>query len=137
MFSFGPASQRLTTLIALSTLLALGGFLDPSRLEAQEAEADSSSTGSSPRLTRTDWFILGGGTGLALFSQLALTPRVQEVPPTGLDRADIVFEIRDATGFTPTGKKHWWEELPPADAGSWGERAGRRKGRKHKRNPSP
>jgi hypothetical protein len=46
------------------------------------------------------------------------------------DRADIVYEVRDATGFTPTGKKAWWEELPPADAGSWGERAGRRKGRK-------
>jgi hypothetical protein len=46
------------------------------------------------------------------------------------DRADIVFEVRDATGFSPTGKKHWWEELPPADAGSWGERVSRRKGRK-------
>jgi hypothetical protein len=46
------------------------------------------------------------------------------------DRGDIVYEVRDATGFTPTGKKAWWEELPPADAGSWGERAARRKGRK-------
>ena len=46
------------------------------------------------------------------------------------DRADIVYEVRDATGFTPTGKKSWWEELPPADAGSWGGRAARRKGRK-------
>ena len=45
------------------------------------------------------------------------------------DRADIVFEVRDATGFTPTGSKPWVEELPKADAGSWKQRATRRKGR--------
>jgi hypothetical protein len=45
------------------------------------------------------------------------------------DRADICFEIRDATGFKPTGTKPWWLELPRADAAAWGERAGRRKRR--------
>jgi putative DNA primase/helicase len=45
------------------------------------------------------------------------------------DRADIVFEIRDATGLKPTGTKVWWEELPPAGADSWAQRATRRKRR--------
>lgn len=45
------------------------------------------------------------------------------------DRADILYEVRDATGFKPTGGKSWWEELPPAGAAAWAERATRRKGR--------
>ena len=45
------------------------------------------------------------------------------------DRADIVFEARDVTGFSPTGNRPWVEELPLADAGSWSQRATRRKGR--------
>jgi 5S rRNA maturation endonuclease (ribonuclease M5) len=43
------------------------------------------------------------------------------------DRADIVFEVRDATNFHPTGEKPWIEELPAADAGSWAGRSKRRK----------
>jgi 5S rRNA maturation endonuclease (ribonuclease M5) len=43
------------------------------------------------------------------------------------DRADIVFEVRDATSFHPTGKKPWIEELPATDAGSWAGRSTRRK----------
>ena len=43
------------------------------------------------------------------------------------DRADIVFEVRDATNFHPIGKKPWIEELPAADAGSWTGRSTRRK----------
>jgi hypothetical protein len=45
------------------------------------------------------------------------------------DRADIVFEVRDATDLRPSGSRPWWEELPPADRGSWAERAARRKRR--------
>ena len=45
------------------------------------------------------------------------------------DRADIVFEVRDATSFRPSGEKPWVEELPPADAGSWMSRSLRRKQR--------
>lgn len=45
------------------------------------------------------------------------------------DRADIVYEVRDATGFTPSGKKSWWQELPEAGEAAWAERAARRKGR--------
>ena len=45
------------------------------------------------------------------------------------DRADIVYEVRDASGLKPSGSKPWWEELPPADAGSWANRASRRKQR--------
>jgi len=45
------------------------------------------------------------------------------------DRADIVYEIRDATDLKPSGTKAWWEELPPAGAGAWAQRASRRKKR--------
>jgi hypothetical protein len=45
------------------------------------------------------------------------------------DRADIVYEVRDATDFTPTGKVAWWEELPPAARIDWASRATRRKRR--------
>lgn len=45
------------------------------------------------------------------------------------DRADMVYEVRDATDFHPSGKKPWPEELPPADAGSWASRSSRRKQR--------
>jgi hypothetical protein len=43
------------------------------------------------------------------------------------DRADIIYEVRDATDFHPSGAKPWVEELPPADAGSWAGRSSRRK----------
>jgi hypothetical protein len=43
------------------------------------------------------------------------------------DRADIVFEVRDATGFHPTGSKPWVEELPVQGAGDWAARSSRRK----------
>jgi len=45
------------------------------------------------------------------------------------DRADIVYEVRDATDLKPTGKKPWWLELPEAGEAAWGERAARRKNR--------
>ena len=45
------------------------------------------------------------------------------------DRADIVFEVRDATDFHPTGKRPWVEELPPQSADDWAARSTRRKRR--------
>jgi hypothetical protein len=45
------------------------------------------------------------------------------------DRADIVYEVRDATNLQPTGSKPWWLELPAAGREAWGERAARRKKR--------
>jgi len=45
------------------------------------------------------------------------------------DRADIVFELRDGTGFQPTGNKPWIEELPAQGASQWAARSSRRKGR--------
>jgi NAD(P)-dependent dehydrogenase (short-subunit alcohol dehydrogenase family) len=45
------------------------------------------------------------------------------------DRADIVYEVRDATDLKPTGTKAWWEELPPAGVEAWAQRAARRKRR--------
>jgi hypothetical protein len=43
------------------------------------------------------------------------------------DRADIVFEVRDATDFQPSGLKPWVEELPAQGAGNWAARSSRRK----------
>jgi hypothetical protein len=49
------------------------------------------------------------------------------------DRADIVYEVRDATDFRPTGAKPWAEELPPCEASEWAARASRRKRRERYR----
>jgi hypothetical protein len=45
------------------------------------------------------------------------------------DRADILYELRDATNFTPSGQEAWWQELPSAGEAAWAERAARRKKR--------
>src|SRR5207249_8761127 len=45
------------------------------------------------------------------------------------DRIDIQYEVRDATGFMPSGKKDWWMELPEAGEAAWADRAARRKNR--------
>jgi hypothetical protein len=45
------------------------------------------------------------------------------------DRADLVFEVRDATGLQPTGTKSWWLELPAAGRADWGASAARRQRR--------
>jgi hypothetical protein len=42
------------------------------------------------------------------------------------DRADIVYEVRDATDLHPTGTKPWWTELPSAGREAWEEWATRR-----------
>jgi hypothetical protein len=42
------------------------------------------------------------------------------------DRADIVYEVRDATDLQPSGTKPWWTELPPAGRNAWADRATRR-----------
>jgi hypothetical protein len=45
------------------------------------------------------------------------------------DRADISYEVRDATDFHPSGSQPWVQELPAADAASWVSRSTRRKQR--------
>jgi hypothetical protein len=45
------------------------------------------------------------------------------------DRVDIIYEGRDATGFTPSGKKPWFQELPAAGEDAWADRSARRKNR--------
>lgn len=42
------------------------------------------------------------------------------------DRADIVFEVRDATDYRPSGTKAWFEELPSGSRSDWSDRARRR-----------
>lgn len=42
------------------------------------------------------------------------------------DRADIVYEVRDATDFRATGTRPWAEELPACEASEWASRASRR-----------
>jgi AAA domain/Primase C terminal 1 (PriCT-1) len=49
------------------------------------------------------------------------------------DRSDLAFEVRDATGFVPTGRKPWVEEIPPAGRADWAGRAGRRQRRERYR----
>jgi hypothetical protein len=46
-----------------------------------------------------------------------------------VDRADIFYEVRDATGFVPNNPETWWEELPDAGEHAWANRATRHKGR--------
>jgi hypothetical protein len=46
-----------------------------------------------------------------------------------VDRVDIHYEVRDATGFSPSGKPDWWLELPPAGEAAWADRAARRRGK--------
>jgi hypothetical protein len=44
------------------------------------------------------------------------------------DRADIVYEVRDATNFTPDPKRaEWWDSLPDGAETAWASRAARRK----------
>jgi len=45
------------------------------------------------------------------------------------DRADVAYEVRDATDLKPSGTKDWWLELPPSGAKEWASRASRRKRR--------
>src|SRR5262249_28549157 len=42
------------------------------------------------------------------------------------DGCEIAYEVRDATGFQPSGTKAWWTELPAAGRDAWAERATRR-----------
>ena len=70
-----------------------------------------------------------GGPGVLILGNCVRTGKHSRGSGVVEDRADIVFEVRDATGFHPSGKKAWFEELPPADAASWAGRAARRKRR--------
>jgi hypothetical protein len=45
------------------------------------------------------------------------------------DRSDIIYEVRDATGFVPSVGDAWWEKLPEGGETEWAARATRRKGR--------
>jgi len=42
------------------------------------------------------------------------------------DAVDIVYEVRDVTGWTPT-IECWWEDLPEAGEHTWAQRASRRR----------
>lgn len=49
------------------------------------------------------------------------------------DRADIVYEVRDATDFRSTGTRPWAQELPAGEASEWASRASRRNRRERYR----
>lgn len=45
-----------------------------------------------------------------------------------VDRVDILYEVRDATGYVPKDLDAWWEHLPEASEAAWADRAKRRQG---------
>jgi hypothetical protein len=45
------------------------------------------------------------------------------------DRVDVLYEVRDATGFLPKNEDEWWLQLPEAGEQAWADRAKRRQGR--------
>ena len=45
------------------------------------------------------------------------------------DRVDVLYEVRDATGFLPKSDDEWWLQLPEAGEQAWADRAKRRQGR--------
>jgi hypothetical protein len=51
-----------------------------------------------------------------------------------MNAADAIYEVRDATDFTPSGKQDWWKELPDAAESAWADRAARRARRTVYRN---
>jgi len=44
------------------------------------------------------------------------------------DAVDILYEVRNITGWTPTQGGDWWEDLPDFGEHTWQQRATRRKG---------
>jgi hypothetical protein len=42
------------------------------------------------------------------------------------DAVDILYEVRNVTGWTPSGAGNWWERLPDFGEHTWQERAARR-----------
>jgi len=73
--------------------------------------------------------LAGQGLALLLLSNATKDGLAYKGRGDWADRADVVYEVRDATEFTPSGSKPWWEELPPAGDAAWADRAARRKGR--------
>jgi hypothetical protein len=45
-----------------------------------------------------------------------------------VDRVDILYEVRDATGYVPQDLEAWWERLPESSEAAWADRAKRRQG---------
>jgi hypothetical protein len=45
-----------------------------------------------------------------------------------VDRVDILYEVRDATGYVPKDLDVWWERLPESSEAAWADRAKRRQG---------
>jgi hypothetical protein len=46
-----------------------------------------------------------------------------------VDRVDILYEVRDATGYLPRDEECWWEHLPEAAEWAWADRVKCRQGR--------
>jgi hypothetical protein len=44
------------------------------------------------------------------------------------DAVDVLYEVRDLTGWTPPSSGAWWEQLPEAGDHAWAARASRRQG---------
>ena len=49
-------------------------------------------------------------------------------PGEKADAVDVLYEVRDATGWTPANPDEWWLDLPEAGDHAWASRASRRRG---------
>lgn len=49
------------------------------------------------------------------------------------DMTDVLYEVRDITGWTPPRGGDWWEQLPQAGDHTWASRASRRRGQRQLR----
>src|SRR5262249_28503333 len=70
------------------------------------------------------------GLAIVLLENTEKTGTVKRGRGEWSDRADIIYEVRDATGFVPSGKRPWFQELPAAGEAEWAARAARRKGQR-------
>ena len=107
-------------------------------LDSQDSATEGVGEQDSARPSRAIASVLNvvrteGGPGLLSLGNDVKSARHSRGSGVVEDRGDIVYEIRDATEFVPTGARHWTQELPPASAADWLSRSRRRKRRERYR----
>jgi hypothetical protein len=69
------------------------------------------------------------GVGLLLLNNTEKTGTDVRGRGEWADRVDVHYEVRDMTGVSPTGRRHWSEEVPADGAADWRAREARRRGK--------